>query len=218
MSNPFSLRQGVPLPVSVLAGAIVLAFVGYQILSPESQMQAVYAFAIIPARFEASSQYHFTSWYEALGPVLGHVFLHGGWAHLGMNMLGYLQASPFLARRIGGGRFVLLFFLSAIGGAVAYVLINSSSESPAVGASGAICGVFGAYFLAVRPTPKEALADPQVRNAVIMFLGVNVVLMGVLAATHVLPIAWEAHLGGFIVGGLAFLGLAPRRSATGPWG
>jgi membrane associated rhomboid family serine protease len=74
--------------------------------------------------------------------------------------------------------------------------------------------LFGAYFLAVRPTPRAALADPQVRNAMLMFLGINVVLMAFLP----LPIAWEAHLGGFVVGAAAFVMLARRQRRAGPRG
>jgi membrane associated rhomboid family serine protease len=111
-------------------------------------------------------------------------------------------------------RFLILFFVSALGGAAAYILINPASETGAVGASGAICGLFGAFFLAVRPTPRAAFADPQVRNAMVSFLAINVVLMALLP----LPIAWEAHLGGFIAGALAYLVLAPRTRAAGPWG
>ena len=96
---------------------------------------------------------------------------------------------------------------------IAYVLINPHSVEPAVGASGAICGVFAAYFLAVRPTPRAALADPRVRNAMLTFVGINVVLVALLP----LPIAWEAHLGGFIAGALVYLALA-RWAPAGPWG
>ncbi len=110
-------------------------------------------------------------------PLFTHVFIHGGVFHILMNLLAYFQAAPFLARRMGGARFLVLFFLAAIGGAIGYILIDMHSQQPAVGASGAICGVFGAYFLAVRPTPQAALADPQVRNAMLSFLGINVVLM-----------------------------------------
>jgi membrane associated rhomboid family serine protease len=94
------------------------------------------------------------------------------------------------------------------------VLIHPMSQTGAVGASGAICGLFGAYFLAIRPSPRAALQDPQVRNAMLSFLGINVVLMAFLP----LPIAWEAHLGGFIAGALAYVALAPRLKRHGPWG
>lgn len=220
MSDRYAMsRPSMPVSVMLLGGAIVAAFVLTGQYAPETHAAIFELLALVPARFDASSPDHYQSLQDGALPLLGHVFAHYGFLHITMNMLAYLQAAPFLARRIGDVRFLLLFFISALGGAAAYILINAHSQNPAVGASGAICGLFGAYFLAVRPTPQAALADPQVRNAIFSFLGINVVLMGLLAAAHILPIAWEAHLGGFIAGGAGYLLFAPRRRAVqGPWG
>jgi rhomboid protease GluP len=128
----------------------------------------------------------------------------------------FLQAAPFVAGRLGAGRFVALFFGSAIGAALAYILINAHAETPAVGASGAVCGVFGAYFLSVRRSWREALADPQVRGAGFSFLFINVFLAGLASVSGFLPIAWEAHLGGFVAGAALYPLLAPRLT-PGPW-
>lgn len=201
-----------PLVVKTLVGAIVLAFLPAQfLLDAEQRYLLALQYGVRPFNYEAGI---YQNWFDAAVPLMTHVFLHAGWFHLGMNMLGLLQGGPFVARRLGALRFLLLFFLSAIGGGIAFILISKGSEIPAVGASGAICGVFAAYFLAVRPTPQAAIADPQVRNAMLMFLGINVVLFAFLN----LPIAWEAHLGGFVVGALAYPLLAPRRRLGGPWG
>ena len=147
-------------------------------------------------------------------PLFGHVFFHYGLFHLVMNGMAYLQVAPYLSARLGELRFLAIFLVSALGGALAFILINPASQTGAVGASGAICGLFGAYFLAVRPTPQAAFADPQVRGAMFAFLAINVVLMALLP----LPIAWEAHLGGFFAGALAYLMMASRRRRAGPWG
>jgi membrane associated rhomboid family serine protease len=211
-------RRGSPLAAYVVAGVIIAAYAAFLLLGRDAQEQVFYAFALIPERFDANSGAAFDAWYEGLGPLFGHVLLHGGIFHLTINMMVFLQAAPFVAVRLGAARFLLVFMVSALGGALAYIGINPHSDMPAVGASGAICGVFAAYFLAVRPTPAAALADPAVRNAMASFLGINVVLMGVLAALHILPIAWEAHLGGFIGGALTYLFAAPRRRMRGPWG
>jgi membrane associated rhomboid family serine protease len=97
---------------------------------------------------------------------------------------------------------------------LANIVLNAHSDVPMIGASGAICGVFGAYFLAVRPTPRAALADPIVRNAIMMFVGVNIVLFAFLPV----GIAWQAHLGGFVTGALIYSLIAPRFAPRGPWG
>lgn len=202
----FSLKP--PLVVSVLGGAIVLTFVLLGQYAPEAHAALFDQFAIVPARIAAAPG-------EALAPLLGHVFFHYGVLHLLMNGLAFMQVAPFLARRVGDVRFLALFFASALGGALMFVAIHPASQVGMVGASGAICGLFGAYFLAVRPTPRAAFADPQIRSAMLGFVGVNVVLMAFLP----LPIAWEAHLGGFVAGVLLYMLMARAQGAgRGPWG
>jgi len=205
-----------PFVAALLALAIIASFILTGQYDPEHHQGVFDLLAIVPARFDAAIPGHYSNWNEAVTPIFGHVFAHYGIAHIAMNMIAYFQAAPFLARRLGGARFLALFFLSALGGAAAFILLDWGADTAAVGASGAICGLFGAYFLAVRPTPRAALADPLVRNAITSFLGINVVLMGILAAMHVLPIAWQAHLGGFVVGGGAYLLMRPR-AMPGPW-
>jgi len=199
--------------VLALGAAIVLAFVLLGQWAPEQNWASFEPFSVVPARLNPANV-AFAGYAQALSPLFGHVFFHYGVPHLLMNGLAYVQAAPFVEQRIGGLRFLILFFVSALGGALAYVLINPNSETGAVGASGAICGVFAAYFLAVRPTPQAAIADPRIRNAMGSFLLVNVVLMALLP----LPIAWQAHLGGFLAGGAIYPLLSPRRDRVGPWG
>ncbi len=213
--SAYDHRPHMPFVVLLLAGAIVAAFVLTQQYDLGEVNRLAVDYGILPVRYDPSGPAPYANIGDAIAPLFAHVFIHGGVIHILMNMLAFFQAAPFLARRMGGARFLVLFFMSALGGAAGYILIDPHSAQPAVGASGAICGVFGAYFLAVRPTPQAALADPQVRNAMLSFLGINVVLMAFLN----LPIAWQAHLGGFIVGGAAYLLLRPRPEfARGPWG
>jgi membrane associated rhomboid family serine protease len=179
-------------------------------MSP-AQLAGLEQYELTPARFDGGAD-GYASPAAALAALLGHAFLHAGPVHLIMNMLVFLQAAPFVEQRMGSIRFALLYLVSILGGAAGYLLINPHSQQGVVGASGAICGVFAAYFLAVRPSPRAAIEDPRVRNAMLTFVAINVVLVALLP----LPIAWEAHLGGFVAGGLAYLLLAPRTPA-GPW-
>lgn len=199
--------------VAAIGGICVAIFLLTFIMSPAQYGAVIAQYGLTPVRFNPDAPQHFRSWTEAAEVLLGHAFLHAGFLHLLMNMLVFVQAGPFVEARMGSLRFAILYGVSILGGAAAYVLINPDSAREAIGASGAICGVFAAYFLAVRPTPRAALADPRVRNAMLSFVGINVVLVALLP----LPIAWEAHLGGFVVGALAYLLLAPR-APTGPWG
>ncbi|HVY86732.1 MAG TPA: rhomboid family intramembrane serine protease [Caulobacterales bacterium] len=209
----YERRPHIPFVVWLLALAMVASFGLTGQYDPDGHQWVYYQFGIFSERFYPSSPDHYQSIDQAIAPILGHMFVHFGWPHIIMNMIAYLQAAPFVAHRIGGARFLLLFLLSGLGSAAGFILL-APHAGPAVGASGAICGVFGAYFLAVRPTPQAALADPQVRNAMLTFLGVNVLLFAFLP----IGIAWQAHLGGFIVGALVYPLLAPRWRPSGPWG
>jgi membrane associated rhomboid family serine protease len=197
--------------VTVILGLCVAVFLLTLVMTP-AQLAGLEAFALTPARFDPGAAGGYSSWTAALAALLGHAFLHAGPIHLVMNMLVFLQAGPFVEQRMGSPRFALLYVVSILGGAAGYLLINPHSTQGVIGASGAVCGVFAAYFLAVRPSPRAAFEDPRVRNAMLTFVGINVVLVALLP----LPIAWEAHLGGFIAGGLAYLVLAPKAPA-GPW-
>ena len=189
-------------------------FIGVQAamsLAPAETQNAVFdAFALHPNRFTMSGG--FDHWYQAAVPLIAHAFLHVGWLHVGANCLGFVQVAPILASRLGQFRFFVLFLVSAIGGAFMYIALQTTT--PMVGASGAICGLFAAFFLSNGRTPREALAAPGVRQAIVLFLGINVVLVGLSG----LPIAWQAHLGGFIAGAIVYPLLAPRAPPAGPWG
>ena len=109
-------RRRFPPALLALMAAIAAPFLLVSFASGISRTR-FYALALIPARFDATSAYHFAAWYDALGPLFGHVFLHAGLLHIGMNMLVLLQVGP------GGGparsvALLTLFFLPALGGAL----------------------------------------------------------------------------------------------------
>ena len=205
-----------PVVVWALAVAIVATYAAFAFAPTDVQNSVDYAFALIPERFHPGSAYGFKHWYEYPGPILGHVFLHAGWWHAGLNAFFFFLLGRVPAQRLGPARFLALFILSAIGGAVAYVAIAWNSGMPAVGASGAVCGVFTAYYMALPPRWTMALRDSRIRNQWFMIFFINVVLMGLASELGWFPIAWQAHLGGFVAGGLAYAALAPK-PARGPW-
>lgn len=207
-------RPHIPFVVWLLAIAMVASFALTGQYDPERHRWVYEQFGIYSSRFYPTSIEHYTSIDQALPPLFGNMFVHFGFAHIIMNMIAYLQAAPLVAHRLGGARFLILYFLAGLGADAGFILL-APNAGPAAGASGAICGVFGAYFLAVRPTPQAALADPQVRNAMLSFLGINVLLFAFLP----IGIAWQAHLGGFVTGALLYPLIAPRnREQLGPWG
>jgi membrane associated rhomboid family serine protease len=182
----------------------------------EIQQQAFWAFSLIPLRYAAGSGVTFDTPLSALAPFIGHAFIHGGWLHLGLNSLFLLQGGVPVARGLGEGRsvgwrFPALFGATAAAGAFLYLAFNEASQTPAVGASGAVCGVFGAYFIGARGDWRASLADSQIRAGIALFLGLNVGLAALARLGGLFPIAWEAHLGGFVAGMVLYPLLRPRR-------
>ena len=206
-----------PPVVVAIAAAIMLSYAYFAFSDQQTQEMLIVNFALIPERFDSDSPAHFTHWYQALGALVGHVFLHADWWHAGLNAFFFFLLARLPALRIGAWRFLIVFVSAAIGGGIAFLALNWGQQDVAVGASGGVCGVFTAYFLSVRADWRESVAIPMVRNQFLVIFFINVVLMGLLSATGAFPIAWEAHLGGFIAGGLAYIALAPP-PRVGPWG
>jgi membrane associated rhomboid family serine protease len=180
----------------------------------QTQEQMGRALALIPERFHATGADRYQTWADATVPIFGHVFLHANWLHAGLNAFFFFGAARWPALRLGAWRFLAVFFASAALGAVFFLAINWNEEGIAVGASSAVCGVFTAYLFSMRPRWRDALAEPAIRNQLVTLIFINVVLMGFAAEAGWLPIAWEAHLGGFVGGGLAYVALERRWPLT----
>lgn len=121
--------------------------------------------------------------------LLTAAFLHAGVLHLALNMFALAQLGPVLESALGRARFLALYVLSALGGSVLFYLLAPATTF-AVGASGAIFGLFGAYYVVVR-----RLGGPT--GSIVTLLVINLVI------TFTIPIIdWRAHLGGLVTGAL----------------
>ena len=212
--RPFA---GVPAVVLGLAAAIGLAQIPFTLLSDYGERVVISLLGVIPLRYAAGSPAPFAGPFDAVAPLLGHVFLHGGWVHLFFNLVLLLQVGPLASAGLGNRswlRFLALFWVSAAGGALLYVLINPQSGSPAIGASGAVSGVFAGYLWgALRFAPPTGEAFRRILMSGGVFLLLNVGLAAAARMTGFLPIAWEAHLGGFVAGLAAYPFLVRRAAA-----
>ncbi|RJK94718.1 rhomboid family intramembrane serine protease [Vallicoccus soli] len=128
-------------------------------------------------------------------------FLHGGLLHLLFNMYALWLFGPPLEQAFGRVRFAALYLLSALGGSAASYGFGERYV-PALGASGAVFGLFAAYIVVSRRLGREV-------SGLFVLLGINVVI-GFLPGSN---IDWRAHAGGFVLGGLLTLALVlvPRR-------
>lgn len=140
--------------------------------------------------------------------LLTYAFVHLSITHIALNMFSVFIFGPVIEQLVGRARFIALYLLSAFGGAVGFlgiaVLAPSLLTSISVaGASGAIFGLMGAYFVIAR-----RLGSNSTQFLVVIVLNL---VIGFVPSLH---IAWQAHVGGLVVGvAVAFVLLSTRRRA-----
>lgn len=146
--------------------------------------------------------------------LLTHVFAHGGAIHMAFNSAAFLALGGWVANILGGPRFTVLFVATALGGVLTFALITDFS-GPLVGASGVLFGLIGAlkrwewrYIQATGSPPNRFW------GTIIALIAINVILAFYYPFGG--GLAWEAHLGGFVVGFLVAGLLAPRVAGPSP--
>ena len=195
------------------------------VLDAEQDFWLIVRAAFIPIRYSGEFPldiYAFTS------PVT-YSLLHGSIAHLAVNMIWLAAFGSPLANRIGPTRFILFWIVTSIAAAGLHYAIYTTSQGPLIGASGAISGMMGAAarfgFRIDRSAGRPAFDGPVLpistvlsMRATVAFLAVWMVINVVTGLVGVVPgeesqIAWEAHIGGFVVGFFFVSGFDRRRPA-----
>lgn len=199
----------VPFVNIALIVANVLVFL-YQLSLGPGLEQFYYRFGIVPQALTASLREGAVI--SVVGPMLSSMFLHGGWLHIGGNMLYLWIFGDNVEDKIGHGRYLVFYLLCGLISAAAHVLSNPMSTTPTIGASGAISGVLGAYLL-MFPKARVITIIPififlQVAElpalVVLGFWFIMQFLYGIVSigsqAAESGGVAWWAHIGGFVAG------------------
>lgn len=179
----------------------------------------------VPARMW-SGEYPLSA---SIATIFVAMFLHAGWLHVGGNMLFLWIFGDNVEDRLGHARFVAFYLLCGVAAAMAQTFISPSSEVPMVGASGAIAGVMGAYFV-MYPHSRIVTLIPfiflqVVEVPAIFFLGIWFLmqfLSGVGSIANVQAgsggVAFWAHVAGFAAGVVGALLLRrPERQRPEWW-
>lgn len=187
----------------------------YELLLPRSLKEEFFYFlGIVPARFTHPD---WAAWVgfpvDDYWPFLTHLFLHSGWIHFLGNMWTLWIFGDNVEDRMGSLRFLLFYLLCGLFAGIVHSISNPASMLPAVGASGAIAGVMGAYLF-LFPNSRVRVFFPlfllpfffEVHT--VTFFGawfLTQILGGVLAdASQAGGVAWWGHLGGFAAGVLFY--------------
>jgi membrane associated rhomboid family serine protease len=167
-------------------------------MSPRELNQFLILYGVVPAVFRPLTL--FTS-----------MFLHGGWSHVIGNMWYLWIFGDNVEDSFGHGRFLVFYLICGMTAALGQIVMDPTSSLPTIGASGAIAGVMGAYFVLYPRSRVLTLIPPFVFNVIelpaIVLLGfwflmqlVNAGAVAVTASTQGGGVAFAAHVAGFVVG------------------
>ncbi len=255
----------VPTVVVSLVGLLVGIQAICSWVDPLTELRILAAFAFVPGRFTYAFDPHLVN--AAFNRVastseeaaqlatfflgngrplwwtpLTYAFLHGGWAHVGMNCLWLVAFGSAVARRFGASRFLFFCAACAVAGAMTHFFTHMADLQPVIGASAVVSGAMAAAVrFAFQPgaplsaafafadrgdhayrLPALPLKEILSNRTAVSFLGLWFFanfLFGVFPATIGITdasIAWEAHIGGFLVGLLAFKWFDPPPPLAAP--
>lgn len=226
MTHPEAREPIFNAPAVVVALLAVLALAhGLRLILPdETDFRTVLALALIPGRTAIAADLpggETAIWTQ----FLTHMLLHGDVVHLLINLAWLLAFGTILARRLNPVRFLLFFLFCGVAGGLAFYLAHQGELQPMVGASGAVSGLMGGVMLLFFPAAdlgstgilnryarqiprmrlSRAIRDRRMLAASAVLVALNLLLAtsfgGFLSGGG---IAWEAHLGGYFAGLIAF--------------
>ncbi len=200
-------RQTVPVVTYLLIALNVLGFL-WELSLGANLDRAIFTVGFIPARFWLPGAF-----VADLLAILASMFLHGSFMHIGSNMLYLWIFGDNIEDRLGHGKYLVFYVLCGIIATLAHAIFSPASRIPAIGASGAIAGVLGAY-LVLYPHARVTTIIPifffiTIREIPAIFiLGFWFVLqllsgigsLGIPDAQDLGGVAFFAHIGGFVAG------------------
>ena len=221
--NPTS---GKPIVTYCIIALCVLIFLIQLSSQSYKTGQLFYSYGLIPSVLMGHNQlpmdlYIIPGWLT----ILTSMFLHGGFMHLAGNMLYMWIFADNIEENLGPSKFLLFYLIAGVGAAMTQVLMDTQSQIPMVGASGAIGGVLGAYLIN-HPNARVLVLIPfgffsqLIKIKALYVLGFWFILQFISSGGGV---AYAAHIGGFVSGIVLILffnkgSKKKTKIIKGPWG
>ena len=188
-----------------LIGACILVFILQAVSSQVAEYHLIRSFGATPGWLTGGPlESHTATGIPALATIFTYAFLHGDIVHLLLNMLVLWVYGDNVEDSMGHSNYLIFYAACGVLAVLSQVLINPASMSPIIGASGAIAGVMGAYFLLY---PRARLLVPIFifpvylpAYLVLSFWMLFQVIAAFQSDSAVSGVAWWAHIGGFIAG------------------
>ncbi|MBS0520377.1 MAG: rhomboid family intramembrane serine protease [Proteobacteria bacterium] len=190
-------ERAINLPPAILwiIGLNVAVQLLREFLSPATDAHVVLEFGLVPIAYTGEVS---GDWLSLLAAPFTYQFLHGGWVHLGVNMLSLAAFGAPVERLLGVRRFVLFYLSAGLAAGLVHILSFPNSADPVVGASGAVSGVFGGVLFLLWRVGRM----PSLLPVAGVWIAINV-FFGIFGGTPGAggePVAWTAHIGGFVYG------------------
>lgn len=190
----------IPPVTKILALIIIAVFLAIKAMPVDMADNVMYLLAMVPGRYTGELPF---GWPAVISPV-SHMFLHGGWLHLAVN-IGMLTAfGAALEKALGGRRFLVVYFATGLIGALLHFAFYSHSLQPMIGASGAISGLFGAIVMWMYDSGQIGRGYKKLMPLILVWVGTSLFfgLFGMPGEDG--AIAWIVHVAGFVSGLLLF--------------
>jgi membrane associated rhomboid family serine protease len=239
--EPSARQPAFNLPPVVIVTLVLLGAVHLLrlTLGADSDAWVIYAFGFVPQRITGPAEFIFPGGTGAVvWSFVTYAFLHGDILHLLVNAFWLAAFGSVVASRFGALRFTLFSLGGAVAGALLHLVTHVGDPSPMVGASAAISAHMAAACRFIFITPRlgeptfieldprrrpalslgEALSNPRVLSFLAVWFGVNLAF-GIFVGGGTLissAIAWQAHIGGFLFGLLAFPLFDPVKRTPAP--
>ena len=218
--NPTSRK---PIVTYFLISVCVLIFLTQLGTQSYKTGQLFYSFGLIPSVLMGHNQLPLDLYaVPAFITIFTSMFMHGGFMHLIGNMLYMWIFADNIEDNLGSYKFLIFYLLAGVGAAMTQVLMDTQSQVPMVGASGAIGGVLGAYLIN-HPNAKVLVLIPfgffsqLIKIRALYVLGFWFILQFISSGGGV---AYAAHIGGFVSGIILILFFnkkIKRKITKGPW-
>ena len=185
----------------VLVNTAVFVYAAFMPAAAEKAL--VIKYGLVPGEFMLSAHQHPELLPYNVLTIFTSMFLHGGFFHLGGNMLYLWIFGNNIEDSTGHVRFILFYGLSGVAAALLQILYDPAAHIPMIGASGAISGVLGGYLL--------LFPFARIKTLIFIFIFITTVELPAIALltiwflmqllfSHTEGVAWSAHIGGFLFG------------------
>lgn len=195
-----------PPAVKILSLVNVAVYGMMLMLSDDTQNAINHAFGFVSARYVGDLAFGM----DAIVSPVTHLFLHGSFLHLAVNVGTLMAFGTGLEKTMGARKMLALYFLSGFAGALVQLIFFPHLQGPLIGASGAISGLFGGVLMMMYYTGALGQGMSRILPLILVWLGITLFFGVFNLPGNDMPVGWAAHVGGFLAGLALFRPLMHR--------